>query len=252
MTPEPERPAERSGPLSPEDRRKVARAAALRPMSLLVVVIGFVFFAATLEWWLLPLTLLTYAALFSLAARDPFLQRRILGAGRNTQTSPGPENERIPPERRVRQLPQGETRQRLENALDARRKFASAIEESDETTRAALENAISELHTTADRLVNAAHHRERAAAEISTIKSRRNTRTGGASPESLRELEEEVRALDAELSGAADGLLGLRKMVVRISMSPPDEARAVAGEVESSIREMNRRLDDSSNAPTPP
>ncbi len=251
MTPEPERPAEGSGPPSPEDRRKVARVAALRPINLLVAVIGFVFFAATLKWWLLPLTLLAYAALFALAARDPFLQRRVLGKSRDTRTSPGPENARISPERRA-QLPPGDTRQRLENALDARRKLTSAMEESDETTRAALEDAISELHATADKLVDAAHRRERAAAETEILKSRRNSRTGDALPENRRELEQEVVTLDAELSGAADRLLGLRKMVVRLSMSPPDEARAVAGEVESSIREMNHRLDASSNSPTPP
>src|SRR5215204_6139507 len=58
-------------PLSPEERRRVARAAFLRPMNLLVVLVGGVFFALTLVWWAIPLTLVTYAVLVFLAVRDP-------------------------------------------------------------------------------------------------------------------------------------------------------------------------------------
>jgi hypothetical protein len=49
-----ERPSLRERRLSPEERRRVRRAAFLRPMSLLVAVIGVVFFALTLAWWLYP------------------------------------------------------------------------------------------------------------------------------------------------------------------------------------------------------
>src|SRR4051812_4588235 len=96
------RPEERR--LSPEERQRVTRAAFLRPMSLLVAVIGVIFFALTLTWWAIPLTLATYAALVFLAARDPLFRDYVL-MEREAQPrirSTAPENEDISPERRVR------------------------------------------------------------------------------------------------------------------------------------------------------
>ncbi len=71
MTRGTDRPA---GELPPEARRRVLRAALLRPWALIVLVIGVVFFMLTLKWWALPLTLTTYAALVVLAVRDPIFQ----------------------------------------------------------------------------------------------------------------------------------------------------------------------------------
>src|SRR4028118_546183 len=78
-------------PLSPQERGGRVRAAALRPLNLVVLAIGLVFFVATLAWWALPLTLTTYAALIFLGARDPFLQSRVLDRkGPGTQQAAGP------------------------------------------------------------------------------------------------------------------------------------------------------------------
>ena len=110
------------GRLSPEARRRVRRAAFLRPGGLLVVVVGTVFFAATLTWWIIPLTLVTYAALVFLAVRDPLFQSRVLeGRERRSMTQPGPLREQdVSPERRARWLPRGETRRKVEAALEVR------------------------------------------------------------------------------------------------------------------------------------
>src|SRR5215218_9523009 len=103
--------APQSSPLlSPEERRRVTRAAALRPLNVLVLVIGAGIFATTLTWWVPPLTLVTYALLVFLAARDPIFGRRVLH-GREEAT-PDSMDRDVSPERRARWLPRGETRQR--------------------------------------------------------------------------------------------------------------------------------------------
>src|SRR3712207_2897269 len=68
-------------PLSPAQRRRVTRAAALRPLNVVVLVVGAGFFATTLTWWMMPLTLATYALLVFFAARDPIFARRVLRGG---------------------------------------------------------------------------------------------------------------------------------------------------------------------------
>ena len=82
------------------------QAAFLRPMGLLVVVIGAVFFAATLAWWIVPLTLATYVALVFLAARDPIFRSRVLeGRERPSGLQPGLSRDQVvSPERRARWL----------------------------------------------------------------------------------------------------------------------------------------------------
>ena len=67
--------------LSPEARQQVRRAAFLRPTSLLVAAIGGVFFALTLTWWSIPLTLVIYAMLVFLAARDALFGGSVLEGG---------------------------------------------------------------------------------------------------------------------------------------------------------------------------
>ena len=64
------------------------RAAALRPINVTMLVIGAGAFAITLAWWLPPLTILTYASLVFLAARDPIFQRKVLRGGEVPKTSP--------------------------------------------------------------------------------------------------------------------------------------------------------------------
>ncbi len=118
-------PAER---ISPEARQRVRRAAFLRPMNLLVVLIGGVFFALTLTWWTVPLTLVTYAVLVFLAARDALFLNSLL-EGRESWFRMRPEATKardISPERRARWLPRGETRQKVEAALEVQRRIMLA------------------------------------------------------------------------------------------------------------------------------
>ena len=129
------------------------RAAALRPINVTMLVIGAGVFATTLVWWLLPLTIVTYASLVFLAARDPIFQRKVLGGGEVPKTSPNAvESSDVSPERRARWLPRGETRQKVEAALDVYRKVVAAIETSDDVTRTVLDDVVPRLHAAADRL----------------------------------------------------------------------------------------------------
>src|SRR5919112_6065605 len=164
-------PASReSSSLSSGERSRMLRAAALRPINVVVLVIGVGMFvtllaASVTAWWLLPLTLATYAALIFLAARDPIFQRKVLHGERSPHTSSVPlHGHDVSPERRARWLPRGETRQKVEEALEVYRKVVAAIEGSDDVTRAVLEDAVPRLHAAADRLVDVASGREKAAA----------------------------------------------------------------------------------------
>ena len=112
----------------------------------------------------MPLTLVTYASLVFLAARDPIFQRKVLGGRRSRRRlRTAVQSRDVSPERRARWLPRGETRQKVEAALDVYRKVVAAIEDSDDVTRAVLDDAVPRLHAAADRLVDVAQGRERAA-----------------------------------------------------------------------------------------
>lgn len=231
-------PPERA-PLSPEDRRKVTKAAALRPMHLIVLTIGVVFFAATQLWWIVPMTVLTYAALVALAARDPFFERRVLEgrpASRRLPAPPSATVEDVSPERRARWLPRGDTRSKVEASLEVYRKVVRAIEESDEVTRAVLEDAVPRLHAAANRLVDLAQDRETAAQALSELPE-------GTEAESHQDLTGKIRVADAEISGVIDKFLALRTRVVRISLDSGPTARAMAGELNSSLDELTHRLE---------
>ena len=149
------------------------RAAALRPINVTMLVIGVVAFATTLAWWLVPLTIVTYASLVFLAARDPIFQRKVLGGGETPKTGPNAvERTDLSPERRARWLPRGETRQKVEAALDVYRKVVAAVETSDDVTRSVLDDVVPRLHAAADRLVDVARGRERAAEVARGLKQR--------------------------------------------------------------------------------
>src|SRR5919112_6666504 len=68
-------------PLSSAERGRVVRAAALRPLNVVVLAIGAGIFATTLAWWMVPLTLVTYALLVFFASRDPLLAPPRLSPG---------------------------------------------------------------------------------------------------------------------------------------------------------------------------
>jgi hypothetical protein len=219
------------------------RAAALRPINVMMLVIGAGVFLTTLVWWLLPLTIVTYASLVFLAARDPIFQRKVLGGGQVAKTSPNAvESSDVSPERRARWLPRGETRQKVEAALDVYRKVVAAIETSDDVTRAVLDDVVPRLHAAADRLVDVARGRERAAEVARDL----GEDTGSAAPtttrqENLRELQNRISAADAEISDTYQELLDLRAKVVRISIDTENPARA--NDLNTSLDGLNARLE---------
>ena len=245
---------ERHDPLLPEERRRITRAAALRPINVLMLVIGAGIFATTLAWWIPPLTLVTYALLVLLSARDPVFGHRVLhGSGGAARSSVGAAGDRdVSPERRARWLPRGETREKVEAALVIYRKVIAAIEESDDVTRAVLGDAVSKLHDTASRLVDVAQGREKAAEAVHDL---RRHHTGAdarsdAREESLQELEDKLRTADAEISETFDKLLTLRARVARVTIEGGGSDQAAA--LNSSLDEMNARLEALSDTMSPP
>jgi hypothetical protein len=245
---------ERHDPLLPEERHRITRAAALRPINVLMLVIGAGIFATTLAWWILPLTLVTYALLVLLSARDPVFGHRVLhGSGGAARSSLGAAGDRdVSPERRARWLPRGETREKVEAALVIYRKVIAAIEGSDDVTRAVLGDAVSKLHDTASRLVDVAQGREKAAEALHDL---RRHHTGAAArsdarEESLRDLEDKLRTADAEISETFDKLLTLRARVARVAIEGGGSDQAAA--LNSSLDEMNARLEALSDTMSAP
>lgn len=250
-----EPPNPRSGPpanrepasLSPEERNKMLRAAALRPINVATLVIGVGMFVTMLAatgtaWWLLPLTLATYVSLVLLAARDPVFQRKVIrGDGESALSPASNPSDEVSPERRARWLPRGETRKKVEDALVVYRKVVGAIEESDEVTRAVLDDAIPRLRAAAERLVDVARAREKAAEVARDLGRDAGTSEGRARRENLRELEERIRAADDEISGTAEEFLDLRAKVVRISIDSEKPTRA--NDLNSSLDGLNARLE---------
>ena len=218
------------------------RAAALRPVNLMILVVGAGIFVTTLAWWLLPLTLVTYVSLVFLAARDPIFQRKILGGGAVPGASPASvESTDVSPERRARWLPRGETRQKVEEALEVYRKVVAAIEGSDDVTRAVLDDAVPRLHAAADRLVDVASGREKAAEVARELSKDTGPSPGTARQANLRELEERISAADAEISATSEELLDLRAKVVRISIDSANPDRTK--DLNASLDGLNARLE---------
>ncbi|MGH3086801.1 MAG: hypothetical protein ACRDSJ_05720 [Rubrobacteraceae bacterium] len=225
-------------PQTPEKRRKVLRAAALKPLNLMTLIAGLGIFAMTFAWWVLPLTLVTYATLIYLAAKDPIFERRVLeGRGASIPASPSRD---ISPERRARWLPRGETREKAEGALVTYRKVLTAIEESDDVTKQVLEDSVPRLHETAERLVDVARNRERAAETLKDFQERSSDDTQRET--SLRQLERHVRKADEEISGISEQLLTLRAQVVRASVDTAGASQQAAS-LNASLDELNFRLE---------
>jgi hypothetical protein len=237
------------GAVSTQERRRVVLAAALRPINVLMLVVGVGIFATTLAWWVAPLTLVTYAALVFFSARDPVFGQRVLRGRADAALRPGAGEGDVSPERRARWLPRGETRQKVEAALVVYRKIVTAIEESDDVTRAVLDDAVPKLHAAADRLVDVAHGREKAAEAIREL--RQHTGPGsGARAQDLKGLEDSLRAADAEISDTFEKLLTLRARVVRVSLEGGASDQAIA--FNASLDELNARLEALSDTMYPP
>jgi hypothetical protein len=238
-------------PLSPAQRGRVRRAAALRPLNVVVLVIGAGVFATTLAWWVPPLTLLTYGLLVFFSARDPIFGHRVLHGREEMARAPGIENQDVSPERRARWLPRGETRERVEAALVVYRKVVMAIEESDEVTRAVLDDAVPKLHAAADRLVDVAQGREKAAEVLRDLSAHAGaSRASGAEGVDVMALRERLRAADSEISDTLERLLALRSRVVRISIESGGPEAAAA--LNYSLDELNVRLEALSDTMAPP
>jgi len=223
--------------LSPEEQRRVTRAALLRPMHLLVAAVGIAFFAMTLMWWVLPLTLVTYLALVYLAASAPPFKRHIL-SGRDSLS------ETAPPEQRIHRLPNGETRRKVEATLTARDRALVAIENSGEATRVLLQDAPPKLDLLLERLLDVSEKREQVAATVrppETTPDSPHHEARNIPPE--REEERELRTMDAQLSDAFEKVSALRLQVVHISIQIGDDAREAADRLIADIDETLRHLD---------
>ena len=244
MEPERRDVPERPAPLSPAERSRVTRAAALRPLNVIVLVIGGVFFAATQAWWMVPLTLVTYALLVFFASRDPIFAHRVLHADHNTGLPAANAHRDVSPERRARWLARGETREKVEAALIVYRKVVVAIEESDEVTRAVLDDAVPKLHAAANRLVDVAQRREKAAEVLHELR-----RHATVSPDATV-LQDTINAADAEISGTLESLLALRSRVVRVSIDSGNPERAAT--LNASLDDLNARLEALSETMSPP
>ena len=249
--------APRERRLSPEERRRVTRAALLRPMGLFVVVIGGVFSALTLSWWVVILTLATYAALVFLAARDPLFWAHVLeGREYRLETRPSlSKDENVPPERRVRRLPHGETRRKAEEALELYRRTMVAIEESDDVARTVLDDAIPKLHGIAGRLVDVAERREEVAGTILELEIHAGAPQREDLYADLPGLENELRAADEEISRTVEKLSPLRSRVVRVAVESEGATQEAAARLNTDLDEMNLRLDalrSSTSSPEPP
>lgn len=219
------------------------RAALRRPMALLMLAIGAFFFAASREWWVVPLTLATYAALVLLAVGDPIFQNRVLGTPQQEQrVRQAARRPKTSPEQRVRRLG-GETRPRVERALEAHARILVAVEETDDETRAALDDALPKLRRFPERLLDVAEAREMAAAEAQSLRSRTARSGDEGDSRAFASLEEKLRAADEELSTVPDDLLALRALAVRASIEGGDAAAERAAELDEALDASNRRLD---------
>jgi flagellar motility protein MotE (MotC chaperone) len=244
-------PAEReSSPLPPEQRNTMLRSATLRPINIMILVIGVVISAITTTWWLLPLTLATYASLTFLAARDPIFQRKVLGENSGTAIpTAATQGREVSPERRARWLPRGETRQKVEATLEVYRKVVAAVEASDDVTRAVLDDAVPRLHAAVDRLVDVAEAREKAAEVARELRQSTQASAGTTRQENLRDLEKRIRVADDEISGTSEELLDLRAKVVRLSIDANNPTRA--NDLNASLDGLNARLEALSETMSP-
>jgi hypothetical protein len=234
----------------------VIRAAFLRPMNVLVVVIGAIFFALTLVWWAIPLTLVTYTALVFLAIRDPLLWESVLGGrdGRPDTLPRAPRKERnVSPERRARWLPRGETRQKIEEALEVYRRTVFAIEESGDVVRDVLDDALPKLSNAVERLVDVAENRERAAEAIRDLEKTPTSMEYREDRDAeFAELQNALRAADTEISDTIEKLSTFRARVVRISVESGGAAQGAAAKLNTDLDEMNLRLDALRSTMSPP
>ncbi|CAN5652166.1 hypothetical protein BH24ACT22_BH24ACT22_03010 [soil metagenome] len=220
------------------ERRRVLKAASLRPINLLMLVVGG-FASILFSWWFLPLTLVTYALLVSLATRDPFYEQKTLG--KSSSQAPSRPRSDISPERRARWIPRGETRSKVEDALEVYQRVVAAIEESGDVARTVLEDAVPKLHAAADRLVDVGDRREKTSTVVDELKSLTSPKEDHSS--AIEKLENDIRKADEEISATCDQIVALRARVAQVSVADTPENRAAALQVNESLDELNLRLE---------
>ena len=231
-------------PASQEDQREIVRAAFLKPLNLTMLFIGGGFFAITQMWWIIPLTLVTYILLVVLAVRDPLFRRKVLGEGdAPTSSDAAGGSSEISPERRARWLPRGETRNTVEKALVTYRKLVAAVEGSGEVAHTVLDDAVPKLHATAERLVQVAHEREKAAEAVRELDSHTDNDPDEERKSIRQELQNKIGMADEEISGTYERLLTLRTRMVGVSLNSEVENRVTASELNRSLDELNFRLE---------
>ena len=189
--------------------------------------------------WFAPLTVVTYVLLVFLASRDPFFQQQTLGEV--NPADPSPPAMQISPERRARWLPRGETRRKVEEALEVYRKAIASIEGSSDVARSVLEDALPKLHAAANRLVDVGTNREKAATILAELRSLTNTGEDHAA--SIKNIENEIRDADAEIFDTYGQFASLRVRVAEVSIAESSETRATAARVNASLDELNLRLE---------
>ncbi|MDP9438211.1 MAG: hypothetical protein M3P49_05645, partial [Actinomycetota bacterium] len=96
------------------------------------------------------------------------------------------------------------------------------------------------LHAAADRLVDVALERERAAETVRELRGKSGSEAGERD-ENLRRLEGRIRGADADISATSSQFLDLRAKVVRISIDA-DNAQRVAA-LNASLDGLNARLE---------
>jgi hypothetical protein len=199
-----------------------------------VLLVGSVYFAATQALWVPPLTLASYGALVYLAARSPSSER----PGKPRPRAP----EAVPPDVRARRLPGGETREKVEAALEGIRRVTVAVEGSGEETQGVLGDVTPKLERIAQRIVEVAEEREKAAEALrlphgsprpSTPSPERGVPVGPAKT---------IREADAELAATVEQLSALRAKVLRVSIESGPYVQSAADDLHRDLDTLHRRL----------
>ena len=141
----------------------------------------------------------------------------------------------------------------MEATLEIYQRTMVAIEESGDVARTVLDDTIPKLRRIAERLVDIAEKREKAAdaiRELGSIYTSPRQREGR--DVDLGELKEEIRAADAEISHILKQLTILQIRLVRLSVESRGKVRDAAPNVSTDLDEMNLRLDALHSTVSPP
>ena len=142
----------------------------------------------------------------------------------------------------------------MEATLEIYQRTMVAIEESGDVARTVLDDTVPKLRRIAERLVDIAEKREKAADAIRELDSvYTSPRQREGRDVDLGELKEEIRAADAEISHILKQLTILQIRLVRLSVeSSRGKVRDAAADVSTDLDEINLRLDALHSTVSPP